>query len=204
MARSNYDITLSRMPEEFLKYDQQRMIRQFSLQYDGNYLYLPFTGLSYRVGRRDGLVTWQRGEDWVPGGFSDAMTIYDLLCCAREGACLSGRFCRPSQMKGTMYGANPAEFMGGSFATFCDKHPERLIAACRALGGEDLHTGEISYRLPIFPFFPAVLQFWSSDEDFPATFKLMWDENALDFLKYESICYAEGFLVGRLRELMKN
>ena len=30
MAQSNYDITLSRMPGEFLKYDQQRMIRMFA------------------------------------------------------------------------------------------------------------------------------------------------------------------------------
>ena len=38
MAQSNYDITLSRMPGEFLKYDQQRMIRMFCREYDAQYL----------------------------------------------------------------------------------------------------------------------------------------------------------------------
>ena len=40
MAQSNYDITLSRMPGEFLKYDQQRMIRMFCREHDAQYLYL--------------------------------------------------------------------------------------------------------------------------------------------------------------------
>lgn len=204
MAVSNYDITLSRMPAEFLKYDQQRMLRQFAPEYDARYLYLPFLGRRYRVGRRNGLVHWldQAGQ-WQLGGYSDAMTLYDLLCCAKEGARLSGRFCRPSQLRGTLYGADPAAAMGGAFARFCDEHPEALRRALVALGGEDLHTGEISYRVPVFPFFPAVVQFWASDEDFPASLKFMWDENALDFLKYETICFAEGFLMERLREEMK-
>lgn len=40
MAQSNYDITLSRMPGEFLKYNQQRMIRMFCREHDAQYLYL--------------------------------------------------------------------------------------------------------------------------------------------------------------------
>ena len=35
MAQSNYDKTLARMPGEFLKYDQQRMIQNFHLAHDG-------------------------------------------------------------------------------------------------------------------------------------------------------------------------
>lgn len=51
MAQSNYDITLARMPGEFLKYDQQRMICMFCHDYDADHLYLRFLDRRYRVSR---------------------------------------------------------------------------------------------------------------------------------------------------------
>ena len=53
MAQSNYDITLARMPGEFLKYDQQRMIRMFCHDYDADHLYLRFLDRRYRVARQE-------------------------------------------------------------------------------------------------------------------------------------------------------
>ena len=52
MAQSNYDITLARMPGEFLKYDQQRMIRMFCHDYDAEFLYLRLLDRCYRISRR--------------------------------------------------------------------------------------------------------------------------------------------------------
>ena len=49
MAQSNYDITLARMPGEFLKYDQQRMICMFCHDYDADHLYLRFLDRRDRV-----------------------------------------------------------------------------------------------------------------------------------------------------------
>ena len=91
MAQSNYDITLARMPGESLKYDQQRMIRMFCHDYDADHLYLRLLDRRYRISRRLGTIEWEDESSWRPAGFLDAMTIYDLLCCARDGAALSGR-----------------------------------------------------------------------------------------------------------------
>ena len=92
MAQSNYDITLSRMPGEFLKYDQQRMIRMFCREYDAQYLYLRLLDRRYRVSRAAGTIEWEDAGGWKCAGFLDAMTIYDLLCCAKDGASLCGRY----------------------------------------------------------------------------------------------------------------
>ncbi len=56
MAQSNYDKTLARMPGEFLKYDQQRMIRMFCHDYDADHLYLRLLDRCYRVSRAAGTI----------------------------------------------------------------------------------------------------------------------------------------------------
>lgn len=202
MAQSNYDITLSRMPGEFLKYDQQRMIRMFCRDYDAEFLYLRFLDRRYRVSRTEGTITWKGKAGWQPAGFLDAMTIYDLLCCAKDGASCSGRYCQAENLPGTMHGANPAKGAFDEFAAACDRNPEGLRSACLALGGAELPMGEISFQIPLFDFLPVMVQFWSSDEEFPAVFKLMWDENVLSFLRFETVCYAARFFVSRLQEHM--
>ena len=78
----------------------------------------------------------------------------------------------------------------------------RVLRACRELGGVDMGMGELSFRLPLFDFLPVIVQFWSSDEEFPPVFKLMWDENVLMFLRFETVCYAARFLVMRLQAHM--
>ena len=202
MAQSNYDKTLSRMPGEFLKYDQARMSRMFCPENDASYLYLRFLDRRYRVSRTEGTIEWQGEPGWLPAGFLDAMTIYDLLCCAKDGAQLLGRYCQAEHLPGTIHGANPAKGAFDDFAESCDHAPQKLREACAALGGHDLHTGEISFEIPMFDFLPVIVQFWSSDDEFPPVFKLMWDENVLSFLRFETVCYAARFLVNRLRSHM--
>lgn len=202
MAASNYEITLSRMPREFLKYDQRRMTR-FCSREDRMFLYLHLLDRQYRVSREDGTIEWTQDEaHWQRAGFLDAMTVYDLLCCAKDDAALCGRFCRAENLPGTAHGANPAKGMHDGFARDCDKDPAGLTRACCALGGQPFPAGEISYQLPLFDFLPVVVQFWASDEEFPPEFKLMWDEGVLSFLRYETVCYAAGFLISRLQAHM--
>ena len=57
-------------------------------------------------------------------------------------------------------------------------------------------------RLPLFDFMPVILQFYESDEEFPPGVKLMWDENVTDYMKYETVWYAAGFIYNRLLSLM--
>ena len=129
MAQSNYDITLSRMPGEFLKYNQQRMIRMFCREHDAQYLYLRLLDRRYRVSRAAGTIEWEDEGVWQHAGFLDAMTIYDLLCCAKDGASLCGRYSQAENLPGTIHGANPAKGAFDDFAADCDRKPEELRAA---------------------------------------------------------------------------
>ena len=203
MPQSNYEKAFERMPSEFLKYDQQRMIQNFHLAHDGAYLYLTMLARHYRVSRHEGTAEWtENGADYAPAGILDSMVLYDLLCCAKDGCRLAGRFCRAENLPGAAYGADPAKGMFTAFAARCDRAPQALAQACRRLGGVDWQIGEVSCRLPLFDFLPVIVQFWSSDEEFPPVLKLMWDENTLSFLHFETVCYAASFLISRLEALM--
>ena len=199
---SNYETTKHLMQAEFLRYDQEAMLRRFHLRHDEDYLYLTCLARPYRIHRRTGLVEWS-GDGFatvVEAGFNEAMTIFDLLCHTRPEARLAGEFVSMSQLTRLHSGSHaPGSSIGG--AQF-DHREAELARACEMLGGAKTTKGDVAYLLPLFDCLPVILRFWSSDEDFPASLQLSWDRNTLDFLHYETVCYASGMLLSRLREVM--
>ncbi len=55
---SNYEITKRRVQGDFLKYNQEKMIRKFALNFDEDYLYIKFIGHLYRINRKSGFLEW--------------------------------------------------------------------------------------------------------------------------------------------------
>lgn len=200
--KSNYDVTRDRVESEFLKYDQDSMIEKFQLVNDPAYLYLRFTAQDYRVDRKTGRVERLTENGPVHAGFNETMTIFDVLCESKPDCRLSGEFVRVNDLDGitkTAYlGGN---LFDGSAKAFTHR-VQALKAACERLGGTAGTVGDVSYRLPLFDFFPVTLQFWDADDEFDAVLKLMWDRRTLDFMRYETTWYAAGHLLDRLRKLM--
>ncbi|MCC8139276.1 MAG: DUF3786 domain-containing protein [Lachnospiraceae bacterium] len=204
MTISNYEITRDRTELRFLEYDQQKMIDRFQLQHDEQYLYISFVGRDYRIHRATGRTEWS--EDGFAhathAGFNEVLSICDVLCDSREGCRLSGRFTKINNLKGTVRSSGLGEELYGNYAKYFDGKTPELRKACEELGGERQTIGDVSYLLHPFPFLPLVLQFWESDEEFPASLKFMWDENTLDFLHYETTYYVVGHVLERLKALV--
>lgn len=180
------------------------MIDKFHLRSDEAFLYVNFVGEEYRVNRLDGRI--ERFGERLPASFkvsfNEAMTIYDVLGCSRENCHLSGNFITISGLKfNAAFGSADAFFRG--FANYFDHKLPALEAACRKLGGQKERVGDTAWRLPMFDFLPVVLQFWESDEEFPASMKLLWDENILDYMHFETTFYAANHLLGRIRAMME-
>ena len=82
--------------------------------------------------------------------------------------------------------------------------PPRPTAGCfspaqpPSPGGEKAGAGDVSYNLPVFQALKLRLSFWDADDEFPASLSLLWDENVLDFMRYETTFYAAGYLLDRL------
>ena len=204
MKPSNYDLMRDQMEKEFLNYDQEKMIRKYGLEHDGAYLYLTFVGQKCRICRDSGRVEWTEDAflHVVHADYNISMTIFDVLCYSKEGCRLSGRFMPVNQLKGTVQSASPGKDLFSGTGQKFDHRTEQLARACELLGGQKEKVGDISYRIPLFDFLPVILQFWESDEEFPAVLKLMWDENILSFMHFETTFFAAGHLLERLIAIM--
>lgn len=200
---SNYDITRERMEKAFAQYDQQAMIQKFGLEQDRRYLYVCMLGRRYRIDRSSGRVEGFAAGKPYHANFNESMILFDMLAWSRPGCTLTGQFMSMDSLKGTLKGGSPS---AGPFAKMGEAFTGKtqlLARSCAALGGKAGTVGDVSSTLPLFDFFPVVLQFWDADEDFPAVLKFMWDGNALEFMHYETLCYAVGHTVSRLQETMK-
>ena len=204
--KSNYEIMKDSMQVKFLEYDQTHMIEKFHLSHNEAYLYIKFVGRMYRIDRKSGKVEWSKDAfiNCVDAGYNEAMSIFDVLCNAKDGCCLSGRFCQINQLKGTVQSAGPGKEIFVRQIQYFDKKTETFCQACEALGGEKEKIGDVSYRLYPFEFLPMILQFWNSDDEFPANLKIMWDEHILDYVHYETSFFIVSHVLQRIKEIMES
>lgn len=206
MSTSNYDLMRDQVRSLFLKYDQEIMIQRFSLLADSEYLYIKFLGRQYRINRSTGVAEWS--EDGFThctlANYNESMAIYDVLCCSRKYCCLSGTFAPTHSLKGIV---QSSQRLGESFyekeKLFFNQHTQQLVEACRILGGIPSGRGDVAYRIPVFDFLPVQFQFWNSDEEFSAEINILWDENVLQYMHYETLWFVAGHMVRRLQELIE-
>lgn len=186
---SNYEIMKNQMSVEFLKYDQDKMIRKFSLPYDEKYIYIRFVERDYRINRLTGTVTWTEDNfsTETEADYNEAMTIYDVLCYSKENCTLSGSFCPTNMLEGVVHN------MGGSSSFFqqdadaLSGKTELLARALEKLGRKVDLKGDVAAIINVFDFLPVVVQYWDADEDFSAVLKFMVDENIQDFMHFETV-----------------
>ena len=199
--KSNYDITLEKMEQEFLRYDQEEMIRKFHLRHTPEHLFLPFIGETYRIGRKTG-----KAERCSPdgtglrAGFNASMTLLDVLCCSQPDCCLSGEYVTVTNLPGIANISAPGPGLYPETAQLFANRPDALRRACERLSGTAQTVGDVSYLIPLFDFMPVMLQFWDADDEFGAALKLMWDKNTLRFMHFETTFYAANHLLQRLTE----
>jgi hypothetical protein len=226
MEMSNYEITKKKMADRFLLYDQEKMIRKYGLAHDEKTLYLEFVGEMYGIDRETGVVKRYRtrpGQSFKnssqtaelqglheknpakEAGFNEAMSIYDILCDAKDDCSLSGVFCPTASLKGIVKGGSflPGEGGPKDNEYFFDAHFEELKTACEQIGGVPEGKGDAAYRIWIFPFLPLRFQFWRADEDFEPEIQFLWDENVLSYLHFETLYYVMGHILQRLKELIQ-
>ena len=205
MRQSNYEIMRDQMQTEFLKYDQMHMIRKFHLEYDEQYLYMKFVQRRYRISRNSGKVEWSEDEfiHTTAADYNEAMSIFDVLCYSKDNCHLSGRYNRINNLKGAVRSANPGSNIYIHYEKFLDHKLDLMSRACEQLGGVKMGKGEVSYLLDIFDFLPMMIQFWESDEEFPASLQILWDENIIDYVHFETSFFIVDHVLRRICELVK-
>ena len=197
---SNYDLMRNSMEAAFTAYAQEEIIHRFSLKHDNLFLYLRFVGQDYRICRKSGRIERQSDNNYIHASYNECAPILDLL--THTPRMLSGEFVSSNALPGIVIGASPdASVFNDSKRQFAGRG-EALKRALARLGGQPCSVGDVSAIIPMFDFFPVMVQFWDADEEFDAVLKLMWDRNATSFMRYESIAIAGGHLIRRLLECM--
>ena len=195
----NYQIQMQNAQKSFLRYDQEKLIRKFGLQSDEDYLYLTFFHCSYRIHRKTG--SFQRYQkQWQDANtFGEVMSILDILCDSREDRFLTGRWVS-TQHFGKHIHTGLLELEEDPLATDFDKAPGSFRSACMALDGHPIVGGDEAYAIEVMDGLEIGILFWHSDDEFPAQLRFFWDENALMYIRYETMHYTLGYL----RSLLKS
>lgn len=202
---SNYEIMRNQMRREFVKYDQDRMIRKFSLRNDESYIYIVFLFREYRIDRITGVVEWSEDgfSTSIEADYNESMTIYDVLCYSKDDCCLSGNYCPVNMLKGTVKSSNVGSNMFQKSADGFNGKLKALETVC-GIWGEKLDlNGDVAAKLYPFSFLPVIIQYWEADEEFPANLKFMFDENILDYMHFETIFFMMGHIVKRIQDMME-
>lgn len=200
--RDNYAITAARVRQLFAEYDQQALARKVGAKLDGEYFYVDFLSERYRIHRLTGDISRFHGDAWVEANsFGEVLTLMDLICDSREDRHPTGNW-RNMRDFGQGFHQQLLE-QRDPWAERFQEQPEMFAKACEALGGEKYPLGDVAYALPVFGDLRVLIQLWFGDEEFPAQLRYLWDENALQYLKYETMFYAIPLVLKRIQEQME-
>ena len=199
---SNYDRMLAQAQGLFLDYDQGDMIRRWALVHDDDCLYADFMGQALRIDRHTGEVGYARAP--APGEYraarfvNEGMALFDLLTHSPVRPVPTGRWASISTLGGII-GAGHDRTLSheGTAARFQDRC-DALAGACRRLGGVPAGKADVGFAIPVFRDFQILFQYWDGDDEFPANIKYLFDENALQYMHYETLWYVMGALADRL------
>lgn len=198
----NYRLQVESAKKYFLRYDQEKLIRKLNLQADKGYLYARMLCRVYRIHRKTGDVE-RLDENWiVTNDHGEVMTLLDLVCDSREDRFLAGRWQNMTNFGG-LFHRSLMEDQRDSLALRIQERPEDFRRACEELEGIPGPGGDISFALPVFDDLRVAVQFWEGDEEFLPRLRWLWDENALMYLKYETMWFALGLLRNRIRAAME-
>lgn len=198
----NYKISRDRAQAYFLSFDQKQIIRMWKLSHDDAALYVRFLRKEYSISRATGEVF--RSEDGTQADFSEVLSIFDFLCHEGTEKFPSGRLAPVNSLAGSPKAGGVGVDFHVRAASFFDENPEAFQEACRQLGGIPVDMGDIGFQFPLFGELNVVLKFYHSDEDFPAGITLLWDQNLLQYIHYETVFYIAGFLMESIQNLCKN
>ena len=199
----NYAIQAKQARERFLTYDQEKLIAKLGLKADEDWMYMTMLARSYRLSRRTGDLERKSETSWEDANtFGEVMVLLDWLCDSREGRFISGKWKNMSSF-GLLFHTNLLENAWDPWADAFEKDPEGFRRACRALNGTPISTGDIAYAIELYDGLCIVVQLWFGDEEFPANLRFLWDENANMYLRYETMHFARGMVLERIKELMQ-
>ena len=215
---ANFDIMTDDGRRLFLGYDQEEMIRRYSLKHDEKYLYFWFLSFLYRIEKETGYVeelpkilTREQYRDrsaqelafpedeWRRAANETAMTFYDILCYGKENAAATGEYINLNSLV-TMISAagNPGDGLFKKYEKRFDENAGLVEKTLIRFGGWKEGKGDIAYEFPLYDFMNIRFQLWHADEDFPASVQIFVDTGILQYMHFETVWYMINDFMNRI------
>ncbi len=192
--QDNYKIQVEQATKSFLRFDQNMLIKKHNLSFDEDFLYTELFSRRVRIDRRTGQMQILNDGWENTYRFGLNMTIMDLLCDSLDSRRATGKMMSMASF-GLQFHSGLSEQMRSSDAEWMHSHAEEVRRNCEALGGVEVPMADICYDIPVFQNLKVRMQLWFADDEFPAKLTWFWDENALQYLHYETMYYALGYLM---------
>ena len=197
---NNYELTFRRAEKEFLRFDQEEMIRACGLEADLRYIYVNFFYALYRIDRHNG-----RMEKRMPDGtyrhaaYNDGMGIFDAICEPTPFRRLCGEMVDMNYFTHTSFNGR------SMFQPYADRFAadlEKFRKVCLELGGEPQKESDAGFTFALFDFLPMTLLLWEGEDGIPAALRFLWDRNATDFVRFETMFIIITHVMETLNEAM--
>ena len=196
----NYAIQLEQARRLFLTCDQTAMIRRLGLEQDGDSIFVDFLHRRWRISRREGRVyDAATGE---AAGFRVCMSIYDYLGRTSPAPVFSGRKCTVNSLGRHIHPGVDESSLFSRYAPVFDREFDSFCGVCLKMGARPFPIGDAAFVFTVFPGLEAALQLWRADDEFPAGLILLWDENTLDALRYETLWFIARELLEQIEGKM--
>lgn len=190
----NYALMQEAARKRFLTYDRALFERKSGVTVSTEWIETRFLNEKVAISLQTGRIIIENRK----ANFGEAMCLYDWLCDGNTEASASRNFAPVSSLPGVMVRGNGLTIDTGALAQSATENPQAFENACIYLGGIRRETGDISYELPLFSDLTVLVKFYFSDEEFPASLVLLWDQNILQYIRYETVYYLAGCLLRRL------
>ncbi len=215
---SNYEIQSDVAREAFLTFDFEDIVKKLDLKQDNEYLYVKFINNEYRLGKKSSEI--QRIEEnstYIDAGFYEIMSILDLLDnlknLSKEELKASKNFVAPTGLKesaptGLKEVANAGNKQRNSWiflknAKAFSGKIDKLEKACKELGGIKIDNGDVGYIIDIFDYIKVMFVYYDEDSDFESEIKVLWTDNILKFVHYETTYYMLEYLFEKMLKIIE-
>ena len=100
-----------------------------------------------------------------------------------KGISLSGEWISFKEIPGGMFYAQAFQgYSGNELAKVFQNDLDAFIKANQKLGGKRENFGDAAFLYKILPFIPMLVVCWLGDEDFPPSYRILFNANAEHYL----------------------
>lgn len=196
---SNYEISLHNAMKRFCSCDMTVLSQKSGVTDRGAYLETRFFGMETKICKKTGNVTLN-GEN---ADFCEALSVFDWLCDGKADAKASGRFCPVSSLPGVFVRGSGLMMKSPELSESIHHNPDKFREICLKMGGKMLDIGDMGAEIEIFSGLPMELKFYFGDAEFPPDITFLWDENILQFVRYETVYYIAATLQKHLNSYIQ-